>query len=42
MWTQSLGRYDPVEEGMGIIPWTEQPDRYGLQVCEELDTTKMT
>ena len=35
MWVQSLGREDPLEEGMAthssilawIIPWTEEPGR---------------
>ena len=35
MWVQSLGREDPLEEGMAThssifawkVPWTEEPDR---------------
>ena len=47
MWVRSLGREDPLEEGMAThssiltwrIPWTEEPG--GLQSMEELDTTKL-
>ena len=48
MWVPSLGREDPLEEGMAThssilawrIPWTEEPG--GLQPMgkQELDTTE--
>ena len=45
---RSLGREDPLEEGMAIhsgilawrIPWTEEPG--GPQGPKELDTTQVT
>ena len=50
MWIQSLGREDPLEEGMAThssiltwrIPWIEEPG--GLQSigCKESDTTEVT
>ena len=46
---QSLGREDPLEEGMAAhssilawrIPWTEEPGRLVHKVAES-DTTKVT
>ena len=49
MWVPSLGREDPLEEGMAThssilawrIPWTEEPGR--LQPLEsQRDTTEVT
>ena len=50
MWIQSLGREDPLEEGMATdsnilaqrIPWTEKPVGYSPQGCKESDTTEAT
>ena len=52
MWVQSLGRADPLKEGMAThismfawrIPWKEEPGGagYGPQGCKELDTTEVT
>ena len=50
MWIQSLGREDPLEEGMATdsnilaqrIPWTEKPAGYSPQGCKESDTTEAT
>ena len=47
---QSLGREDPLEEGMAIyfsilaweILWTEEPGRLQSVRCKELDTTEAT
>ena len=48
-WVQSLGREDPLEEGMAThssilawrIPWTEEPGRlYSPWGCKELDMTE--
>ena len=50
MRVRSLGREDPLEEGMAIhssilawrIPWTEEPGRYSLQGCKESEMTEVT
>ena len=49
MWVPSLGQDDPLEEGMathtsiltGIIPWTEEPDRF-LSMASQSDKTGAT
>ena len=49
-WIPSLGREDPLEEGMAIhssilacrVPWTEEPGRPQSTGCKELDTTDAT
>ena len=46
-WLRSLGREDPLEEGMatlskilsGIIPWTEEPGRLQFMGLQESDMT---
>ena len=48
MWDQSLGREDPLEEGMAThssilawrIPWTEEPDGLQSMGLKESDTTE--
>ena len=51
MWAQSLGREDPLEEGMAIhsgilawrIPWTEEPgELQSIESQRESDTTEVT
>ena len=50
MWIQSLGREDPLEEGMATysnilawkIPWTEEPGGCSPWSHTELNTTKVT
>ena len=47
---QSLGREDPLEEGMATpssilaqrIPWTEEPGRLQSKGCKESDTIEVT
>ena len=47
-WVRSLGREDPLEEGMAThssilawrIPWTEKPGSYSPWGRKELDTTE--
>ena len=47
-WVQSLGRKDPLEEGMTAhskilawrIPWTEEPCGLQSTGCKELDMTE--
>ena len=50
-WVWSLGREDPLEEGMAIhssilalrIPWTEEPGRLTVhRISKELDMTEVT
>ena len=49
MWVQSLGREDPLEEGMAThssilawrIPWTEEPGGLPSQGLKESDTTEV-
>ena len=49
-WVQSLGREDPLEEGMAThssilaweIPWTEDPGSYSPLSQAESDTTEAT
>ena len=49
-WVQSLGREDPLEEGMAThssilawrIPWTEEPGGLPSQGLKESDTTEVT
>ena len=48
IWVQSLGREDPLEEGMATrssilnwrIPWTEEPGRVQSLRSQELNTTE--
>ena len=50
MQIQSLGREDPLEEGMAThssvlarrIPWTEEPGALQSMGCKESDTTEAT
>ena len=50
MWIQSLGREDPLEEGMATdsnilaqrIPWTEKPVGYSTQGCKKSNMTEAT
>ena len=50
MWVQSLGREDPLEEGMAThsnilarsIPWTEEPGGLQSMGHKELDMTEAT
>ena len=49
-WVQSLGREDPLEEGMAApsstlawrTPWTEEPGGYSPQRLKESDTAEAT
>ena len=49
-WLQSLGREDPLEEGMAThfsilawrIPWTEESGSYSPWGRKELDATEVT
>ena len=50
MWVSSLGREDPLEEGVAThssilawrIPWTEEPVSYSPWSCKELDVAEVT
>ena len=51
MWVPSLGREDPLEEGMAThssilaweIPWTEEPGgTYSSSGCKKSDMTEVT
>ena len=50
IWVLSLGREDPLEEGMAThssilawgIPWTAEPGSYRPQGLKESDTTEVT
>ena len=50
MQVQSLGREDPLEEGIEThsstlawrIPWTEEPGRLRSMGSQEMDTTEVT
>ena len=49
-WVQSLGRGDPLEEGMAThsnilawrVPWTEEPGGLQSKGCKESDMTEVT
>ena len=48
MWVRSLGREDPLEEGVATrssvlawrVPWTREPGGLQSMGCKELDTTE--